>query len=74
MKVEKILRLGLSCCRQLWQNLGYFKKIFVFRRFFENNNNNRDFFPEYSFSKIFSPEIINDIIFLEILFYFNFFC
>jgi hypothetical protein len=62
MKIEKILRFALSCCRQLRQNLGYFKKIFVFRRLFENNNNNRDF-PEYSFSKIFSLEIINDFFF-----------
>ncbi len=43
--------------------LGIFlKKIFVFRRFFENNND-RDFHPEYSFSKIFSPEIINEFFF-----------
>jgi len=61
MKVEKILRFALSCCRQLWQNLGYFKKIFVFRRF-KKNNNNKDFW-EYSSSKIFSPEIINNCFF-----------
>ncbi len=71
MKVEKILRLGLSCCRQLWQNLGYFHKIVVSRRFFENNNN-RDFSRIFLYKNILpiKNKFFNFFVFFFFFFFF----